>query len=198
MTDDERDHKQLLQAYAGCLYPNNEDKLLDATDRLYDILEPKLRAFIFGKLDHFDAADVLQVTMIAIFRDLYKFRGGNPKLFGRIFLSWCYRIARNKINDHLRKYMRREFLPLEDLEKHLKEYHELVESSSDVRLECEEALLILAKTKPHCRDYLWNRYMVGMEPLQMANLYRVELDAMRRRIERCLKPLKEILLKLYE
>jgi RNA polymerase sigma factor (sigma-70 family) len=200
MTEDEREHQELLRAHVAYIYPQNEDAFSAATDRLYDLLEPKLRAFIFGRLSSLDAVEVLQDTMIATFQNMHKFRGGKPKAFGPTFWAWCFRIARNKINDHIRKnkYSRMEPLPIEDLQNLIEKYHELADVSAGDRLDCEQAMAILAKTKPDCWDCLWNRYMAGMEFLQLAKFYEIEYDAMRRRIERCLKRLKKIFLKLYE
>jgi len=60
---------------------------------------PDLRLFVFGSIDRPAAEDALQEVLKAIAVSLKKFQGRT----GREFWGWCYRIARNKLNDQFRQ-----------------------------------------------------------------------------------------------
>jgi DNA-directed RNA polymerase specialized sigma24 family protein len=66
---------------------------------IFRLIEPGLRLFVFTRVPHHTAADVFQEVLKAVATGLSKFDGGSGKQFWR----WCYRIARNKLNDHYRR-----------------------------------------------------------------------------------------------
>lgn len=72
---------------------------LTLAEEIFREIEPQLRFFVFGTLAHPAAQDVLQEALKAVTVSLGKFAGGSDKEFW----AWSYRIARNKVNDHLRK-----------------------------------------------------------------------------------------------
>jgi len=75
------------------------DQRLRLAEEIFQQIEPQLRFFVFGSLAHPAAQDVLQETLKAVTVSLTKFAGSSTQEFW----AWCYRIARNKVNDHLRK-----------------------------------------------------------------------------------------------
>src|SRR5437868_2647867 len=71
---------------------------LDLAGAIHCAIHHHLRLFIFGKVHPSAAEDVLSKTLIAIVTNLEKFEGKTED----VFWGWCYRIARNKANDHHR------------------------------------------------------------------------------------------------
>ena len=66
---------------------------------IFRLIEPNLRLFVFSSISHEAAKDALQEVLKAVATSLKKFQGGTEKEFW----GWCYRIARNKLNDHFRQ-----------------------------------------------------------------------------------------------
>ncbi len=184
---------EMLQALSTIQWNVEEDAVVAASERLYVCLAPDLRAFIYGRIHANDAADVFQEAMKGIFGGICKFQGGSEKSL----LAWCYRIARNKINDHLRKHISRRLEPIpdEEIEKYVEESGKTQPLSEKDKLDCEYAMKLLKKADPECHEYLWNRYMADMEYWDMGTMYEVNSDAMRMRITRCLETARTLLSK---
>ena len=72
---------------------------LTLAEQIFRLIEPDLRLFVFGAIAHPAAQDALQEVLKAIAISLGKFQGSTVKEFW----GWCYRIARNKLNDQFRK-----------------------------------------------------------------------------------------------
>ncbi|MEJ0090602.1 MAG: sigma factor [Limisphaerales bacterium] len=72
---------------------------LRLAEEIFRQIEPDLRFFVFGAVSLPAGEDVLQEVLKAVTVSLKKFEGDTHE----VFWAWCYRIARNKINDHLRK-----------------------------------------------------------------------------------------------
>lgn len=183
----------MMRALSTIQFSVEEDAVVAASKRLYVCLAPKLRGFIFGRIHANDASDVFQETMKGIFGGICKFQGQSE----RSLLAWSYTIARNKINDHLRRHCSRRLEPLPDEE--ISEYVGASEKTEPLsakdKLDCEFAMKLLKKAAPECHEYLWNRYMADMEYWDMATMYEVESDTMRMRIMRCLKTARALLLR---
>ena len=168
-------------------------KRVDLATNIYCALLADLRVFVFGKVHPSAGDDVLQETLKAIFTDLSAFRGNTDKAF----LSWCYRIARNKVNDYLRKYYRDkdrlESFPAEEL-------WQIIEKTPQFDREWEfldkfhvkEALSLLDKSKPECREYLWNHYVIGFDYAEIAEEQDLNYDNVRMKIGRCLDEAKSL------
>ena len=62
-------------------------------------IAPDLRVFVFSSISHEAAEDASQEILKAVATGMRKFAGGTEKEFW----AWCYRIARNKLNDHYRR-----------------------------------------------------------------------------------------------
>lgn len=70
----------------------------DAFNRLYDRYFRRIYNFSFARLrNHADTEEVVQETFIAVFKSIEAYRGES------LLVSWIYGIARNTVNNHLRK-----------------------------------------------------------------------------------------------
>ena len=67
-------------------------------ENIFRLIEPDLRVFVFSSVSHEAAKDALQEILKAVATSLKQFKGETVKEFW----AWCYRIARNKLNDHYR------------------------------------------------------------------------------------------------
>jgi DNA-directed RNA polymerase specialized sigma24 family protein len=67
-------------------------------EEIFRLIEPDLRLFVFSSVSHHAAQDALQEVLKAVATGIKKFEGGTEKEFW----AWCYRISRNKLNDHYR------------------------------------------------------------------------------------------------
>ncbi len=65
---------------------------------LYDRYFPRIYAFAYGRLrSHADTEEVVQETFMAVFRSIEAYRGQSS------LLSWIYGIAKNTVNNHVRR-----------------------------------------------------------------------------------------------
>src|SRR5271163_2826106 len=152
---------ELVQTYRR----QTEEKICVALGfQIYCMIEPDLLLFVLGQVQlgrvHQSAVkDVLQEALKSIFANLLKLKGKTEKEFW----GWCYVIVLNKVYDHQRKRItkeRHEF-PMDEM-------MELVEASSEGaplspqdRLDLEYAMNLLSKSKPECRELLWNHFVIG-------------------------------------
>ena len=72
---------------------------LRLAEAIFHLIEPDLRAFVFSAIQPHAAEDVLQEVLISITNSLKNFEGGSNEEFWK----WCYKIARRRIYDHIRK-----------------------------------------------------------------------------------------------
>src|ERR1041385_1805548 len=124
---------------------------LRLAEDIFRVLEPELRIFVFASTTSSFAEDVLQDILKAIATDLGKFKGGTEKQFW----AWCYRIARNKLNDHFRKQSSYRECPIVD-----DELWQLVEETTATerlspadRHDLQYAMDLLRHAKPECFDF---------------------------------------------
>jgi RNA polymerase sigma factor (sigma-70 family) len=96
---------------------------LRLAEEIFRLIEPDLRFFVFSAIRPPAAEDVCQEVLKAVATGMKKFEGGSNEEFW----AWCYRIARNKLNDYFRKQaaLREQPIPEDEL-------WELVESSAQV------------------------------------------------------------------
>jgi len=155
------------------------------TEAIFRVVEPKMSLFVFKAIHNPSSAeDVLQEVVRAIIVSLSSFSRDTE----RQFLDWCYRIARNKINDHYRaqakeaKHLQR--MPDEEL-------WELAAAPAPLspgdRLDLEYAMKLLKASDQDCYDYLLRRFMLEAEYAEIAEQENLKLDTARRRIERCVE-----------
>jgi DNA-directed RNA polymerase specialized sigma24 family protein len=139
---------------------------LRLAEDIFRLIEPDLRFFIFSAVQPPAAEDVCQEVLKAVATSMKQFAGGsNAELW-----AWCYRIARNKLDDHFRKKAtdRLQPMPYEEL-------WELVESSSQVsslspadKHDLEYAIQLLTSSKPECYEYLWQHFVLGLDYVEIA------------------------------
>ena len=72
---------------------------LRLAEAIFHLIEPDLRVFVFSAIVPHAAKDVSQEVLISIANSLNNFKGGSKEEF----LKWCYKIARRRIYDHIRK-----------------------------------------------------------------------------------------------
>jgi len=72
---------------------------LRLAEDIFQLIEPDLRFFVFSAIQPPAAKDVFQEVLKGIATSLKTFQGG----MAAEFWAWCYRIARNKLNDQFRK-----------------------------------------------------------------------------------------------
>ncbi len=160
-------------------------------EEIFRLIEPELRFFVFSAIRPPAADDVFQEVLKAVATGMRKFAGGTNEEFW----AWCYRIARNKLNDHFRRQAteRLQTMPQDEL-------WELVESSAQVsplspadRHDLEYAMKLLTSSKPECYEYLWKHFVFGLAYGEIAEERNVSYDSVRMKIGRCLDEAKSLL-----
>jgi RNA polymerase sigma factor (sigma-70 family) len=157
---------------------------LRLAEEIFRHVEPHLSLFVFGAVRADAAEDVLQEVLKAVTASLKNFAGGTKDEFW----AWCYRIARNKVNDQYRKQANDRLQPLPP-----EELWQLVEASAKTdplsagdRLDLEYAMNLLSASKPECHDYLWKHYVFGLAYGEIAEEQNLNYDAVRMKVGRCL------------
>ena len=163
---------------------------LRLAEEIFRLIEPDLRFFVFRAIQSPAAEDVLQEILKAIATGMKNFAGGSSEQFW----AWCYRIARNKLNDHFRRQTadREQPMPQDEL-------WQLVESSAQVsplspadRHDLEYAMKLLTASKPECYDYLWKHFVFGLAYGEIAEEQHLSYDNVRMKIGRCLDEAKSL------
>jgi len=178
---------KLVKTYR--LMPALDQKLRLAED-VFRLIEPDLRFFVFSAIRPPAADDVFQEVLKAIATGLGKFEGGSTGEFW----AWCYRIARNKLNDQFRRQAADRLQPMPP-----EELWQLVESSAENsplspgdRLDLEYAMALLTKSKPECQDYLWKHFVFGLDYAEIAEEQKLNYDNVRMKIGRCLEQARSL------
>jgi len=163
---------------------------LSLAERIFRIIEPDLRIFVFGAIAHPAAQDALQEVLKAIAVSLAKFQGETAKEFW----GWCYRIARNKLNDQFRKEYadRMQPVPPEQLWQMIELSAHDAPISPAVRHDLEHAMNLLTRSKPECYDFLWKHFMFGLDYADIAEERGVSYDNVRMKIGRCLEEARSL------
>jgi RNA polymerase sigma factor (sigma-70 family) len=148
-------------------------------------VRPALWTYAFHKGDKEIADDVCQDTLVAIANSLHLFYGETDSQFWK----WCYRVARNKLIDHVRREKSRpaSSLDTENLWRVIEMSNADEPISPGDRLDLEYAMQLLKSVKPPCYDYLWTHYILERDIAEIARLFQLSYDAARMQIKRCLK-----------
>ena len=160
------------------------------SDEIFVQLEPLLRFMIYRKVLEQDEDDVLVEIMVAVAASLGTFKGSSHD----DFMKWCRGIARHKVHDyyHSRKKTDRiEPVPPEELWLYVDESGPL---SAQDKLDLETAMKILNAKKPECYDFLWKYHIHDWDYDEIAEEAEMEYHAVVRRIERCLKLARKLIL----
>ncbi len=157
---------------------------LRLAEEIFRHIEPDLRLFVFSSLSHDAAQDALQEILKAIATSLQKFQGDTIKEFW----AWCYRIARNKLNDQFRKQYadRLQPTPPEEMARMMEISAQHSPISPAIRHDLEHAMKLLTATKPDCYDLLWKHFVFGFDYGEIAVERNMSYDNVRMKIGRCL------------
>jgi RNA polymerase sigma factor (sigma-70 family) len=157
---------------------------------IFRLIEPDLRLFVFSSVSHEAAQDALQEILKAVAVSMKKFEGDTVKEFW----AWCYRIARNKLNDHYRSKATDRMQPTPP-----DEMWRLIEASAQdspitaaVRHDLEYAMKLLTASKPECYDFLWKHFVFGLDYGEIAEERNMSYDNARMKIARCLDEAKSL------
>jgi len=163
---------------------------LRLAEEIFRLIEPDLRFFVFSAIQPPAAQDVLQELLKSIATSMRKFEGSSNEEFW----AWCYRIARNRLNDHFRKKATDRLLPMPP-----EELWQLIESSAQAsplspgdRLDLDYAMKLLTNSKPECHDYLWQHFVFGLKYAEIAEERNLNYDNVRMKIGRCLDEAKSL------
>ena len=159
------------------------DQKLEAAENLARHIAPKLHRYIRAKCPPAAVDDVLQEALIGIVKGLPKFKGDGQ------FEHWAFRIAKNKLANHLEGERRRNVQPMD-----VSEFWELIEASvrpssptAQERELLEDALSVVDEAKPPCRDYLTQRFIYGIAYKEIGKDFGKTAAAARQQVRRCIE-----------
>jgi RNA polymerase sigma factor (sigma-70 family) len=163
---------------------------LRLAEAIFRQIEPDLRLFVFNAIQPPAAEDVLQEILKSVAASLKNFRKDTVQAFR----SWFYTIARNRLNDYFRKKAndRLQPMPHEELLDLLDASAQAAPVTAADRHDLEYALNLLAKSKPECREYLWNHYVIGFDYSEIAEEQNLNYDNVRMKIGRCLEEARSL------
>jgi RNA polymerase sigma factor (sigma-70 family) len=164
---------------------------LRLAEELIRLIEPDLRLFVSSSVSHDAAQDALQEILKAIAIGVRKFEGGTEKEFW----AWCYRIARNKLNDHYRSKAADRTLSLapEELWRMMELSAQDAPMTAQTRLDLEWVIKLLTAAKPDCPDLLWRHYVIGLDYAELAEERNLSYDNVRMKIGRCLDEARSLI-----
>lgn len=159
-------------------------------DAIFRVIAPDLRAFVFSAIVPQAAEDVAQEVLISITKSLKTFKGNSKGEFW----EWCYMIARRRIYDHIQKRDsdRLQPIPHDEILDLLDASEQAEPMSAADRHDLEYALKLLDGSKPECRGYLWNHYVIGFDYGEIAEEQNLKYDNVRMKIGRCLDEAKSL------
>ena len=159
-------------------------------EEIFRLIEPDLRFFVFGSTSHHAAEDAMQEVLKAVATSMKQFKGDTVKEFW----AWCYRIARNKLNDHYRSKAADRMQPMspEDLQQMMELSAQDAPISPAVRHDLEYAMKLLTASKPECNELLWRHFVIGLDYAEIAEERDLNYDNVRMKIGRCLDEAKSL------
>ena len=163
---------------------------LRLAEQIFRLILPDLRVFVFCHLPTQVGEDALQEVLKAVATSMSRFEGGTA----REFWAWCYRIARNKLNDQYRKQSSERTVSMspEDLLHVIDASSQVTPLTPQNRLDLDYAMKLLAAAKPDCSDLLWRHYVIGLDYAEIAEEKDLNSDAVRMRVKRCLDEAKSL------
>ena len=155
---------------------------------------PVIQAFIICRLGWQIGEDVTHEAVGAILAGLPKITATTK----RKFRAFCFRVARNKISDALRSKYGNRAVALDPLEIGKAVEAGMDDGDEDSTVYSDVALLnaVLAASKSTCREVLVEHFIADLEYEVIASFYGTSKDAIRMKINRCLKEAKRIAKKL--
>lgn len=176
--------ESLMELVNRCRRATSREEWVGATEALARAVAPPLRAFVLGKGVQDAADDVFQEVLTAIVTRLDWFEGRTEGEFR----GWCYRIARNKCSDHLRRKYADRSVPLDDegAQREIEASVSVEGLSPGDRMDLEDALELLRQARPPCYDYLIQYYIQGWDYQEIAAEAALTYDNARMHVQRCL------------
>jgi RNA polymerase sigma factor (sigma-70 family) len=159
-------------------------------EQIFRLIGPDLHLFVFSHVSGDAANDVFQEVLKAVAVSLKQFKGDTVKEFW----AWCYRIARNKLNDQYRNQAndRLVLVAPEDLWQMMEASAKDAPMTPAVRHDLEYAMKLLTNSKPECYDFLWNHFVFGLDYADIAADRNMSYDNVRMKIGRCLEEVKSL------
>lgn len=159
-------------------------------EEIFRLIEPDLRIFVFSSVSHDGAKDALQEVLKAVATGMKGFHGYTNKEFW----AWCYRIARNKLNDHYRSKAADRMQPMspEELWQMMDISAQDAPLTAQTRLDLDHVIKLLTATKPECSELLWRHYVIGLDYAEIAEEKELKYDSVRMKIGRCLDEAKSL------
>jgi len=163
---------------------------LRLSEAIFHLILPDIRVFVFSHLHPQEAADALQEVLKAVATGMSRFEGSTTKEFW----AWCYRIARNKLNDQYRRQSSEQTVSMspDDLLQVIEASAQVAPLTPQNRLDLEYAMKLLTAAKPECSDLLWRHYVIGLDYAEIAEEKNLNSDAVRMRVKRCLDEAKSL------
>ena len=160
-----------------------DDRDQSAFRELYKFYSPKLNGFLMKRgLSGDAAADILQDVFISIWKKASQFDAERAPAS-----AWIYRIARNKMIDHIRK----EPMPIPEEFQILTEHPERDASEAIELHEDVDALNVAMKTlKPEQRSILERAYLGEMSHSEIQSITGLPLGTIKSRIRLGLEKLR--------
>jgi RNA polymerase sigma factor (sigma-70 family) len=185
----EKDH--LLKLLIAFQHTNGPVGRLRLAEEIFSVIEPDLRSFVFSHVRQNAGDDVLQEVLKAIATSLGKFTGHSAGEFW----AWCYRIARNKLNDQFRRQFndRSQPMPPEEILQLAETTTHSASFTAADRHDLDFAMKLLIKSKPDCYDFLWKHFVFGLNYDEIATELKLNYDQVRMKIGRCLETAKALM-----
>jgi len=166
------------------------EEKLEAAEKFARAVGPELQAFVRNEtmsrsLGEEGAEEVFQVSLIAITQGLRRSRAKTT----RQLWGWCYKIARHKLIDRLRKLASTKvtLMDMESLQGVLDASLHVEPISQGTADDLDYALKLLSSAKPPCFAYLWAFYILEWDYKAIAEMYDLAYDTAIRNIQRCLE-----------
>jgi DNA-directed RNA polymerase specialized sigma24 family protein len=125
---------------------------LRLAEEIFRLIQPDLWHFVLASIQPPAAEDVFQEVQKAVATGMRNFAGSTEPEFW----AWCYRIARNKLNDHYRVKAADRMQPTapEDLWQMMDLSAQDAPMTAQTRHDLAYAINLLTKSKPECSDLL--------------------------------------------
>lgn len=156
----------------------------DAAEAVVRLVNPSLYLFLLRRAP--EAVDELRGdVLLQIAKSLHTCKATtNEEAWG-----WCYTIARRNLGDYFvdKESERVVFVDPEMLTRLADSTGQVEPFSNEAdRMDIAEALAILKSKKPECYSLLWERFIVGRSPKEIAKAKGLKYDNVLRKISRCL------------
>lgn len=133
-----------------------------AFGELYDHYHPQIYRFVLVKVTRREEAeDLTHQVFLNAWQNI-----GSYKHLGHPFSSWLYQIARNLVIDHYRT--KKPDVPLDDVTEDRAPIGGNTEARTDVRLELQKVMEVLAKLKPSYQDIILMRFVEELSLKEVA------------------------------